>query len=210
MTKKKTRKERSAENKRKWADRKKKKAKKPKAKKPAAKKPAAEKPAAEKPAVEKSDVKLTPWPQAGTNPEFEDIIGKATPAEQPADEPKEPTEEPAVLKIKDVAEWVKWPFQFWATSQGLPPIIKPEEAIEIAEPVTRILNRHGVCEYIPPDVIDGMQVVGRTAPVVKRGSNMVKVARKRRAAGQGKDTEIGVQGRRPVPQGAPLSKPQSV
>ena len=118
------------------------------------------------------------------------------------------TEEPEIaLKTSDVAEWVTWPFQLWSTSQNLPPIIKPNEAIEIAEPLTRILNRHNVSEKIPPDVIDGLQFAGRTIPVIKRGSVMVKLERERRAhaepGGQPAPTSS-------VPQGAPTTKPIEV
>ena len=175
-------------------------------KKKAIKKPAVEKPAIEKPAIEKSDVETTPWPRAGDNKEFEEILGAKPPAIKPqAGEPKEP-EKPG-LKIEDVAEWVSWPFQLWSTSQHLPAIIKPGEAIEIAEPLTRILNRHGVQEKIPPDVLDGFQVAGRTLPVIQRGNELVKLERQRRAkAGQGKDAGPG----RQAPQGAPASKPREL
>jgi len=175
-------------------------------KKKAIKKPAVEKPAIEKPAIEKSDVETTPWPRAVDNKKFEEILGKEPDQTEPRpDEPKQP-EEPG-LKINDVAEWVKWPFQIWSTSQDLPPIIKPAESLEIAEPLTRILNRHGVGEKIPPDVIDGMQVAARTIPVIKHGNDIVKLERQRRAkAGQGKEARPG----RQAPQGAPASKPKEV
>lgn len=175
-------------------------------KKKAIKKQAAEKPTAEKPIIEKSDVETKPWPRAGDNKEFEEILGKEPdPTEPRTDEPK--GLEDVGLKTKDVAEWVKWPFQVWSTSQDLPPIIKPNEAIEIAEPLTRILNRHGLGEKIPPDVIDGMQVAARTIPVIKHGNDIVKLERKRRAkAGQGTEAGPG----RQAPQGAPLSKPKEI
>jgi len=167
------------------------------------KKKAIKKPAAEKPAIETPDVETTPWPRAGDNKEFEEILG----AEQPEiktrpGEPRGP-EEPG-LKTEDVAEWVKWPFQLWSTSQNLRAIIKEDEALEIAEPLTRILNRHGVQEKIPPDILDGFQVAGRTLPVIKRGNDMVKLERQRRAkAGQGTEAGPG----RQAPQGAPATKP---
>lgn len=175
-------------------------------KKKAIKKQAVEKPAIEKPAIEKPDIEPTPWPRAGDNKEFEEILGKEPDLTEPeAGEPKRPEE--LGLKINDVAEWVKWPFQIWSTSQDLPPIIKPNEALEIAEPLTRILNRHGVGDKIPPDVVDGMLVVGRTFPVIKRGNDVVKLERQRRAkAGPGSKTgPIGQ-----APQGAPSTKPKEI
>ena len=220
-TKKKTRKQRSAENKAAWAEKrkaeaearaeaklKKKAIKKPAAKKPAAEKPAAEKPAVEKPAVEYSPVEPKPWPRAGDNKEFQAILDEAAPPLEPkdsADESKEPEERR--LEIADVAEWVTWPFTLWAQSQKLQPIIQPEEALEIAQPLTRILNRHGASDKIQPDLLDGMQVIGRTIPVVKRGNAMIQLERqKRAAAGPGKETAKGIT----APQGAPPHKPKSV
>lgn len=206
MVKKKKRKrsERSAENKRKWAE---KRAAEAEAKKTTKKKKVIKKQTAEKPTIEKSKVETTPWPKAGDNKEFEEILGKIEPIEHKAQagESKEPEE--AALKVSDVAEWVKWPFSLWSTSQDLPPIIKPDEALEIAEPLTRIMNRHGVSNYIPPDVIDGMQVVGRTIPVVKHGNDLVKLARERRAkAGQGTSVAPSPSS----PQGAVQTKPIEV
>jgi len=183
---------------------------KQKIKERAAAKQAAEKQAAERPAIEKSDVTTTPWPRAGENKEFEEILSESVPVQTPAQAAKiikDRADEQAGLKVEDVAEWVKWPFQLWSTSQSLPPIIQPNEAREIAEPLTRIVNRHGVGEKIPPDVIDGMQVVARTLPVVKRGNDLVKSERTKRAkAGQGTEARHGGQ----APQGAPQTKPQSV
>lgn len=189
---------------------KKKSAKKKSAKKKPAKKPAAPPaPPAAQPAIEKSDVETKPWPRAGDNKEFEEILTdfNGDHSHPPKAETAE-TEEPEIaLKTSDVAEWVKWPFQLWSTSQHMPPIIQPNEAIEIAEPLTRILNRHGVSEKIPPDVIDGMQVVGRTIPVFNRGSAMVKLERERRAhaepGGQPAPTSS-------TPQGAPATQPKEV
>jgi len=209
MTKKKSkRKLRSEKNKREFAE-KRKLAKKKSVKKKSAKKPAAEKPAAEKPAIEKSDVETKPWPRAGDNKEFEEILTDfhESHSHPPKAETAESKEPEIALKTTDVAEWVKWPFQLWSTSQSLPPIILPNEALEVAEPLTRILNRHGVSERIPPDVLDGMQVVGRLVPVIKRGNDIVKSERKRRAkAGQGDKTMPGTK----TPQGAPQGKPKEI
>lgn len=188
--KKRKRSERSKENKRKWAE---KRAAQTEARKASKK--------IKKPAVEKSEVETKPWPRAGDNKEFEDLLGQAQPVQPQASaaESKEP--EIAVLKTSDVAEWVKWPFQLWSTSQNLPEIIKPAEATEIAEPLTRVLNRHGISQRIPPDVIDGMQIFGRTVPVVKRGNDMVRAERQRRSkAGPGKTVSQ-------APQGAKATKP---
>lgn len=197
-----TRAERSAENKRKWAE-------KRKADALARKKAKAAKAAAEKPAIETPAVDTTPHPRAGDNKEFRDILDperrgplESEPGKPGAGESQEP--EKPTLRIEDVAEWVKWPFELWSTSQSLPPIIEPAEALEIAEPLTRILNRHGVGEQIPPDVLDVMQIIGRTLPIVKRGNDMVKAERMRRAK-VGQSTEAGKG--RPAPQGAPSSKP---
>jgi len=206
--KKKKRAERSAENKRKWAEMRaaEAKAKKSAKKKKVKKKAAVKKPLA--PAIEQSQVKTTPWPRAGDNAEFEDILKEDMPAiDGPSPKPKADAAEPkeqedAELKTSDVAEWVIWPFALWSTSQNLPMIIKPKEAIEIAEPLTRILNRHGISQRIPPDVIDGLQVLGRTVPVVKRGSELVKTERQRREVQGGPVAPPG-----PTPQGARRTEP---
>ncbi len=121
MTKKKKQKrsERSAENKRKWAEKRAREA----AERKAAKKKVVKKKSIKKPAIEKSEVEATPWPRAGDNKEFEDLLDQPEPAQpKAAAETKEPD---AVLKVADVAEWVKWPFALWSTSQDLPSIIKP-------------------------------------------------------------------------------------
>ena len=204
--KKKTRKQRSIENKAAFAAKRKAEAEaRAEAKQ---KKKAIKKPAAKKPVIEKSTVETTPWPRAGDSEEFKAILDKSTPPvepEQKADEQKE--QEERRLEIEDVAEWVTWPFTLWSQSQKLQPIITPEESIEIAKPLTRILNRHGVSDKIPPDLLDGMQVMGRTMPVIKRGSSMVQQERHKRAnAGPGKDAGQG----RKVPQGAPQIKPNEV
>ena len=207
----KTRKQRSIENKAAFAAKRKAEAEaraEAKLKKPATKKPAAKKPAAEKPAAEYSTVESKPWPRAGDNKEFQAILDEAVPpveSKDRTDESKEPEERR--LEIEDVAEWVTWPFTLWAQSQKLQPIIQPEESIEIAKPLTRILNRHGISDRIPPDLLDGMQVIGRTIPVVKRGNAMVQLERQRRTeAGPGKEAAKGIKS----PQGAPAHKPESV
>jgi len=169
-----------------------------------AKKQAAKKQAAKKPAIEKPDVESTPWPRAGDNKEFEEILGKDEPAKPKARTADSKEPESALITTKDVAEWIKWPFQVWSTSQGLPVIIKPEEALEIAEPLTRILNRYGLAEIIPPDVFDGMQVVGRTVPVIKRGNDFVRTERTRRATADNPGRKVTMN---PTPQGAPQTKP---
>ena len=205
-TKKKTRKQRSTENKAAWAAKRKAEAEaRAEAK---LKKKAIKKPAAKKPAIEKSTVESVPWPRAGDNAEFQKILDEAVPPvepKEPADESREPDERR--LEVEDVAEWVTWPFTLWSQSQKLPPIIQPEESIEIAKPLTRILNRHGLSDRIPPDLLDGMQIMGRTIPVIKRGNVMVQQERHRRAeAGQGTDAGPGHQ----APQGAPPTKPKEV
>jgi len=205
-TKKKKRKQRSAENKAAFAAKRKAEAEaRAEAKAKRTKKPAAKKP---KPAVEKSTVESVPWPRAGDNKEFQAILDEAVPPVEPkerADESREPEERR--LEVEDVAEWVTWPFTLWSQSQKIPPIITPEESIEIAKPLTRILNRHGLSDRIPPDLLDGMQVMGRTIPVIKRGNVMIQQERHRRAeAGQGKDAGPG----RQAPQGAPPTKPKEV
>lgn len=210
MTKKKSkRKSRSEENKRKWAEKREREA----AERKAAKKKAVKKKAVKKPPIEKSDVETTPWPRAGENKEFQEILDQTQPVQTPAPAAKiikdkaEGQEEPE-LKVDDVAEWVKWPFQIWSQSQNLQPIIRPDEALEISKPLTRILNRHGVSEKIPPDVLDGMQVVGRTVPVIKRGNDMVKSERQRRAKARPVPVAPGTIPR--TPQGAPATQPKEI
>lgn len=211
--KKKTRKERSAENKAKWAekraaeklDRDKKKA----AKKKVIKKRVLKKAAPKRPAIETPEVQPTPWPRAGDNKEFKELLGDEP--EQPAGAKGRAEEsaapEPGGLMKEDVAEWVNWPFELWSTSQSIAPIIQPDEALKIAEPLTCILNRHGITRFIPPDLLDGMKVVARSVPVVKRGHSMVKAERTRRAnVGPSKEARA----RTPAPQGAPPTEPITV
>lgn len=223
--KKKTKKQKSNKNKAAWAAKRKADAAaraaaraEAKLKKKAIEKPAADKPlfgsqlfggqqpATEKPLVEYSPVEPKPWPRAGDNKEFQAILDEAVPPIEPKlDESKEPDERR--LEIEDVAEWVTWPFSLWSQSQKLQPIIQSDEALEIAKPLTRILNRHGVSDRIPPDLLDGMQVIGRTIPVVKRGNVMIELERQRRAkAGPGTEA---VKGNR-SPQGAPPTEPKEV
>lgn len=65
------------------------------------------------------------------------------------------------------------------------------------------MNRHGVSDYIPPDVLDGLQAVGRLAPIMKKRLDLVKMDRNRRKkAGQTRTQGHGG----PVPQGSNESK----
>jgi hypothetical protein len=171
------------------------------------KKKQAKKPA--KPPIEKPEIETTPWPRAGDNKEFEEILAAEQPEIKPQAQAAEPgAPEETILNVKDVAEWVKWPFALWSTTQGLPAIIRENEALEIADPLTRIMNRHGVGGVIPPDVVDGLQIAGRTLPVIKRGHDMVQLERQRRTkAGQAKDGTGSQGSNKPAPQGAPAGKP---
>ncbi len=173
---------------------------------------------AAKPKEERPDVEVTVYPRAGDNPDFEGVLdqagtdggsagtGKGTGKGSAADKPQ-------ILGIDDVAEWVGWPFALWAQSQDLPGLsIDKAEAKSIAEPLASILNRHGVSEIIPPDVVDGLRIGARATPVIAERLTRIKQERERRA-GQGRPVNqarpAGTGGRRPV-QGSGHTKPVEV
>lgn len=149
---------------------------------------------------------VMPYPRAGDNKEFERLLGEAMPPKpESAQEKAEPSVE-GELQVADVAEWVSYPFFVWAESQKLPQLkINDKEACSVAEPLTRILNRHNVGKVIPPDVLDGLQVVGRVTPLMKQRFDKIKAERIRRRS------EAGQGGPAPkAPQGAPPAKPVEV
>jgi len=163
-----------------------------------------------------SDVKVTPYPRAGDNKEFEGLLDRVSllGPKPEASGPKEkgPAEQPPIeLTVEDVAEWVAWPFSIWAETQHLPKVkLDHAEAQGIAEPLTRILNRHGVADLIPPDGLDAAMLLGRLTPIMTERFRVVKAARTQRTSSAGQTQG----GHRPTggaaPQGAPATKPVEV
>lgn len=167
-------------------------------------KPRKKKPEAKVTRPEKETVpKVTPYPRASENKEFEKVLQEVVP-EQPAEKAEGPGD--GQLQVDDVAEWVSYPFFLWAETQKMSQLkITEKEAHSVAEPLTRILNRHNVGQVIPPDVLDGLQTVGRVTPLMKRRFDLIKAERSRRRseAGQGGPALS-------APQGAPATKPVEV
>lgn len=165
--------------------------------------------------IEISDVKVTPYPRAGDNKAFEGLLDRVEQIGKKAEvvsQQKEPAEKlPIELTTDDVAEWVTWPFTVWAETQKLPKLnISKDESQSIAEPLTRILNRHGVADMIPPDGLDAAMLLGRLTPLMVERFSVIKSARstRRDTAGQKQGSQKAQGGA--VPQGAPVTKPIEV
>ena len=87
----------------------------------------AEREAAMRPAVERPDVEVTPYPRAGDNPAFEDVLGRASASAEKAkadragrqEQSAGPAEPEELLSESDVREWVAWPFMLWAQANGM-------------------------------------------------------------------------------------------
>lgn len=122
--------------------------------------------------------------QGGVNPEFEKRLDQLSP---PAPGPAAYGPEPElVLQVKDVAESVGWPFVLWAEANKLPDLkLTQSEAISVAEPLTRILNRHHIAQVVNPDWLDGLLAAQRLSPVMVSRFNLIKAERAKRKAGQG-------------------------
>jgi hypothetical protein len=173
---------------------------------------------ADRPDVEKSTVKVTPYPRAGDNPEFEAFLNTTkAQADQQSDRrdpgsqaPKTPGE---LLQVKDVAEWCAWPFMLWAQSNNLSTLkLTDAEALDLAEPLTSILNRHGVADVVPPDVLDILKFTARATPVMAdRFSQIKRERRKRTGDGAPVDVNVGAGHGGPAPvQGAQQRQPKEV
>jgi len=179
---------------------------------------------ADKPLIEKPDVKVTPYPRTGDNPEFEGVLDRVgLEAQKP--EQKGPAKEPApakgteILSVADVAEWVGWPFLLWAQANELDSLtLSTKEALSVAEPVTAILNRHGTGRIIPPDYVDALRAGARLTPILGDRLRWIKKERERRAAAGGGDSheptpfvkEQGGNGPVKVQQGAKATKPKVI
>ena len=174
-----------------------------------------------KPDVERPNVEVTPYPRTGDSLEFKAFLEETRlEAEQEkaqreseraqAAKPVEPGE---LLKAQDVAEWVAWPFLAWAQSQNMKSLLLTDaEALSLAEPLTSILNRHGVGDLIPPDMLDGLQFAARATPVMTSRFGQIKAERQKRGGQGGPQTPgwTAGQGGPPPVQGAPSSKPKEV
>lgn len=121
--------------------------------------------------------------QAGDNPEFEAKLEQLAPEKQ-----DQPAEVPIdlLLSIDDVKEWVHWPFTSWAQFNHLADLkLNDDEAKSLAGPLTNILNRHGIGEVIPPDMLDGLKIAGRLSPIMIERFKIIRAERKKRQAEQG-------------------------
>lgn len=171
-------------------------------------------PPKQNPAIHVPMLEITTYPRAGENKEFEGLLdetqAKIKQAEQKAAadkivESKLAVDAQKILQPNDIAEFVSWPFLFWATSQDLPQLkITNKEAQSVAEPLANILNRHGVGDIIPPDALDGLTILARVAPLLSERFSIVSQERKKRAAngqaakpaaqGQGRSNAANIQG----------------
>jgi len=185
--------------------------------------------AAIKAIVEKTHVEVTPYPRAGDNKDFEGVLDRVGLESQErkktefsgvgSDKPEQPPQklpQPAageVLKVSDIAEWVAWPFTFWAQVNALPGLaLSQKEARSVAEPLTRILNRHEASRLLPPDYVDGLIASARLSPIMGDRLAAVKKERDRRAAaGEPSPSKVapGPAGKK-VDQGAAATKPREV
>jgi len=175
---------------------------------------------AEHPAAERPDVQVTPYPRAGDSPEFEQYVedqkahfARAEAAER-AEQIKTPQPIPPgeLLQVKDVAEWVAWPFLLWSQTTNMKSLLLTDaEAIDLAEPLTSIMNRHGIGDLVPPDVLDGLKFGARATPVMTERFCQVKRERQKRAGHGGPvDQGGGGQGGPSPVQGAPHTAPKEV
>lgn len=176
---------------------------------------------AERPPVEKSDVQMTPYPRAGDNPEFQAFINEAKAQADRQDDRRDPGQRQApgeLLQVKDVAEWCAWPFMVWAQSQNIKTLMLTDaEANDLAEPLTNILNRHGVADIVSPDVLDALKFAARATPVMTDRFGQIKRERQKRAGkgvpenqgGGDKGVSPPAQGAS-IPQGTTLHQPKEV
>jgi hypothetical protein len=174
--------------------------------------------------VETSDVKVTPYPRAGDSPEFVKFVAEQRQLKERAEQAEiaeeikaeRPPVSVELLQVKDVAEWVAWPFMLWAQINDMPSLmLSSTEALELSEPVTAICNRHGVGDLIPPDVLDGLKFAARATPIVLNRFDAIKNERRRRAAAKGDGAPYNPNVHRPHGggpnvQGAPISAPKEV
>ena len=186
------------------------------ARKRAEKSAALKKSAPDRPDIERPDVEAVPYPRAGDNQEFREFLEELKAQDEPKVTPKTAAAAPGeMLQVTDVAEWVAWPFMVWATKNNLKDLMLTDaESMELAEPLTSILNRHGVAELVPPDVMDGLKLAARATPVMAQRFDRVKCERQRRAAAgdgaPGQPNSGGPQGGGPAVQGAPVQAPKEV
>lgn len=158
----------------------------------------------QRPDFEKPEVEVTPYPRAGDNEQFFKTLDKAAGQAEAAKATREQAtsseagqpeaDEPQLLRDTDVAEWVAWPFMLWAQSQQMPSLLLSDrEAASIAEPLTSIMNRHGVGDVLPPDAVDALRVGARITPVMTERFRQVKLERekRKRAGGKGVSPETG-------------------
>ncbi|KPK75266.1 MAG: hypothetical protein AMJ79_11810 [Phycisphaerae bacterium SM23_30] len=144
--------------------------------------------------------KVTAYPRAGDNPDFEGLLDRMDLDEKKSATISRTQAGPGdnLLDEKDVAEWIAWPFLTWAQYNKLADLkLTNEEALSVAQPLTNILNRHGVGELIPPDLLDGLKIVGRVTPIMQQRFDLIKAERAKRAGQevQAKSTGQTGQGR---------------
>jgi len=133
---------------------------------------------------------VTPYPQAGDNPEFEGLldIGGVKTDSKPSESSGEPGD--PLLQGNDVAEWIAWPFLFLAQRKKIPELkLNNDESRSVAEPLTRILNRHGVAEVVPPDYLDGLTVLARLTPILASRHEIIKQAERAKVDAKGRASD---------------------
>jgi len=162
-------------------------------------KPPAKKTPAESQPIKQSAPTVKDYPKAGDNPEFVGLLDRMD-----LDEKKAPAGQPApgesMLSEKDIAEWVALPFLTWAQYNHLSSLkLTESEAQSVAQPLTNILNRHGVGELIPPDMLDALKLIGRTTPIMQKRFDIIKTERQKNAGQGGKATVAGGRNQKPKP-----------
>ena len=130
---------------------------------------------------------VSPYPKAGDNPEFVGLLDRMDLEDNQQSVSTQPGD--SILSEKDIAEWIAWPFMTWAKYNDLPGLkLSDPEALSVAQPLSNILNRHGIGEVIPPDMLDGLKIAGRLTPIMMERFEKIKIERARRA-GQGGPAE---------------------
>jgi len=124
-----------------------------------------------------------PKPQSD-NPQFEAKLEGLAP--QVPDRTAQEVTPETIIGAEDVTEFVKWPFGAWSELNKMPDLkISDNEAKSVAEPLTRILNRHNIGGVIHPDWLDGLTAAARLSPIMIKRFELVKAEREKRKTEQG-------------------------
>jgi len=118
------------------------------------------------------------------NPQFEAKLEGLAP--QVPDRTAQEVTPETIIGAEDVTEFVKWPFGAWSELNKMPDLkISDNEAKSVAEPLTRILNRHNIGGVIHPDWLDGLTAAARLSPIMIKRFELVKAEREKRKTEQG-------------------------